>query len=126
MGSIAVVANETGGRRTNDVWRVITSLVLDGISSRHTRRAYSQALDEFLIWFLDDPGREFDKAAVQKYRAEVEIKGLAASSINIRLSAVRRPFDRDRPSRGLAHGYSVRNGPPSAYLGPALEPSVFV
>ena len=90
MGSTAVIVSEAGGRQSNDAWRIITSLVLDGISSRHTRRAYSQALDEFLIWFRDDPGREFNKAAVQKYRAELEIKGLAPSSINVRLSAIRR------------------------------------
>jgi site-specific recombinase XerD len=90
MGSTAVIVSEAGGRQSNDAWRIITSLVLDGTSSRHTRRAYSQALDEFLIWFRDEPGREFNKAAVQKYLAELEIKGLAPSSINVRLSAIRR------------------------------------
>ena len=77
-------------RQTHDIWRIVTSLVLDGISSRHTRRAYSQALDEFLIWFRDEPGRLFNKATVQKYRTELETKGLAPSSINVRLSAIRR------------------------------------
>jgi site-specific recombinase XerD len=90
MGSTAVIVGDAGGRQNNNGWRIITSLVLDGISSRHTRRAYSQALDEFLIWFHDEPGREFNKAAVQKYRAELETKGLAPSSINVRLSANRR------------------------------------
>ena len=65
MGSTPVQIGEAGGRRTHDGWKLITSLVLDGISSRHTRRAYSQALDEFLIWFRDEPGREFNKATVQ-------------------------------------------------------------
>jgi site-specific recombinase XerD len=69
---------------------MITSLVLDGISSQHTRRAYSQALDEFLIWFCDDRRREFNKATVQRYRAELEAKGLASPSINVRLAAIRR------------------------------------
>jgi site-specific recombinase XerC len=90
MGSTAVIVSEAGDRRNNDGWKTITSLVLDGLSSPHTRRAYSQALDEFLIWFHDDPGRQFNKAAVQKYRAELETKGLASSSINVRLSAIRR------------------------------------
>jgi site-specific recombinase XerD len=90
MGSTAVQISEAGGRRTHDGWKIITSLVLDGISSRHTRRAYSQALDEFLIWFHDEPGREFNKATVQTYRTELETKGLAPSSINVRLSAIRR------------------------------------
>jgi site-specific recombinase XerD len=90
MGPTAVVVSKAGERWNNDSWTIITALVLDGISSRHTRRAYSQALDEFLIWFHDEPSREFNKAAVQKYRAELEIKGLAPSSINVRLSAIRR------------------------------------
>ena len=90
MGSMALIVSEAGGRRNNDGWRIITSLVLDGLSSRHTRRAYSQALEEFLIWFHDGPERAFNKATVQKYRAELEIKGLAPSSINVRLSAIRR------------------------------------
>jgi Phage integrase, N-terminal SAM-like domain len=85
MGSTAVAVTMAKGQRTQDGWRIITSLVLDGISSRHTRRAYSQALDEYLIWFRDDPGREFSKATVQKYRTELETKGLAPSSINVRL-----------------------------------------
>jgi site-specific recombinase XerD len=76
--------------RSRDGWKIVTDLVLDGISSRHTRRAYSQALDEFLIWFRAEPGRQFNKAAVQKYRTELETKGLAPSSINVRLSAIRR------------------------------------
>jgi hypothetical protein len=90
MGSTAVQIGGVGGRQTHDGWTIITSLVLDGISSRHTRRAYSQALEEFLIWFRDEPGREFNKATVQKYRTELETKGLAPSSINVRLSAIRR------------------------------------
>ena len=86
----AVVIPDHHSQRQQDVWTVITALVLDGIASPHTRRAYSQALEEFLIWFRDVPGREFNKAAVQKYRSELQSKGLAASSINVRLSAIRR------------------------------------
>ena len=71
-------------------WEIIQSLVLDGISSSHTRRAYSQALEEFFIWFQDEPGRQFHKATVQKYRVELQNKGLAPSSINLRLSSIRR------------------------------------
>jgi site-specific recombinase XerD len=52
--------------------------------------AYSQALEEFLIWFHDEAGREFNKAAVQKYKSELEAKGPAPSSINVRLAAIPR------------------------------------
>ena len=90
MGTAEVGIRETRDGRWEEVWNIVTSLVLDGLSSVHTRRAYAQALEEFLIWFRDEPGRTFNKAAVQKYRAELETKGLAASSINVRLSAIRR------------------------------------
>lgn len=39
MESTAVIVSEVGGRQSQDAWRIITTLVLDGISSRHTRRA---------------------------------------------------------------------------------------
>src|ERR1035437_1626508 len=68
----------------------VQSLVLDGLSSPHTRRAYEQALDEFLIWLCATPARPFTKAAVQRYRTELQAKGLASSSVNVRISAIRR------------------------------------
>jgi hypothetical protein len=77
MGPSAITVSTAGPRRIQDDWRIITSLVLDGISSNHTRRAYSQALEEFLVWFRDDVNREFNKATVQKYRTELSAKGLA-------------------------------------------------
>jgi site-specific recombinase XerC len=114
MGSTAVGFCTAGSRRTHDGWAIITSLVLDGIASPHTRRAYSQALDEFLIWFLDEPGRAFNKATVQKYRTELEVKGLAPSSINVRLSAIRHlaleAGDNGQMSPELAAGISRAKG----------------
>jgi hypothetical protein len=91
-------------------------VVLDGISSPHTRRAYSQALEEFFIWFQDEPGRQFHKATVQKYRVELQNKGLAPSSINVRLSSIRRlaleAADHGllSPSAAHSHSYSSRGG----------------
>ncbi len=90
MSSTSVIIRQGEERNRSTLWGAITALVLDGIASSNTRRAYSQALDEFLIWFQDEPGREFTKAVVQKYRTELQIKGLASSSINVRLSAIRR------------------------------------
>jgi site-specific recombinase XerD len=110
----AVTVGINRQKREPDAWDIITSLVLDGISSRHTLRAYSQALDEFLIWFHDEPGRPFNKATVQEYRAELETKGLAPSSINVRLSAIRRfaleAADNGLMSAELAAGVSRAKG----------------
>ncbi len=66
------------------------SLVLEGVTSPHTRRAYEQALEEFLIWLCEDGTQSFTKAAVQKYRSELHAKGLAPASINLRMCATRK------------------------------------
>jgi hypothetical protein len=127
----------TGPAIRDDEWKIITDLVLDGnrdannadvkyklrfrrhlfpASSCHTRRAYSQALEEFLIWFRDEPNRQFNfsKATVQKYRTELETKGLAPSSISVRLSAIRRlalaASDNGRLDPDLAVGISRAKG----------------
>jgi hypothetical protein len=72
MGSAAVIVSEADHRWNRDAWNIVTSLVLDGISSRHTRRPYSQALDEFLIWFHDDHSvsstKPLFKSTVQNWR----------------------------------------------------------
>jgi site-specific recombinase XerD len=73
-----------------DPWLRLKSLVLDSLRSAHSRRAYGSALEEFQQWCAahDSPG--FHKATVQRYRAALEGRGLAPSSINIRLSAIRK------------------------------------
>jgi site-specific recombinase XerD len=47
-------------------------------------------LEEFVLWFQSERHNEFNKATVQRYRRELETKGLAPSSINVRLAAIRR------------------------------------
>lgn len=64
--------------------------MLHSLSSRHSRRAYDTALDEFMIWFQSEPQRILCKATVLHYKAELESRGLAASTVNLRLSAIRR------------------------------------
>lgn len=72
------------------------ALVLDAVGSDNTRRAYRRALlggtsDTlgFLPW-LALSGKAMDKAAVNAYRRYLEAAGLAASSINQALAAVRK------------------------------------
>jgi site-specific recombinase XerD len=89
MGTTAVAVTAPAAGHES-VWKTVQSLVLDGLTSPHTRRAYEQALEEFLIWLCEDVSRSFTKAAVQKYRSELHAKGLAPSSINVRISAIRK------------------------------------
>src|ERR1017187_6885379 len=71
-------------------WDKLKSLVLDSLTSPHSRRAYGQALDHFHVWAAMNSPEGFTKATVQRYRAALEQEGLAPSSINIRLSAIRK------------------------------------
>lgn len=73
-----------------DPWLRIRSLVLDSVTSAHSKRAYRNSLDHFNAWCGSIGTPAFSKATVQKYRASLEQRGLAPSSINIRLSAIRK------------------------------------
>lgn len=65
----------------------IKALVLDGLTSPESRRAYNRALDDFLGWCQrQDQPPAFTKATVQRYRAELE----SPSTINLHLSAIRK------------------------------------
>jgi site-specific recombinase XerD len=68
----------------------LKALVLDSVTSAHSRRAYEKALDDFLAWYRSAPRGPFCKAVVQEYRARLEAAELAASTINVRLAAIRK------------------------------------
>ena len=76
--------------RIDDPWERVKSLVLDSVSSEHSRRSYGKALDHFHKWSQENGAEGFTKATVQRFRAELEHSGLAPSSINVRLSAIRK------------------------------------
>jgi len=76
--------------KKTDPWERIKSLALDSLSSAHSRRAYGNALNDFQQWCGAQASAEFNKATVQRYRAALETRGLAPSSINVRLSAIRK------------------------------------
>lgn len=65
-------------------------MVLDGLPSEHSRRAYERALLNFFTWHKRAGQSVFNKALVQRYAAELRDAGLSSSSINQRLSAIRK------------------------------------
>ena len=68
----------------------IRGLVLDSVVSEHSRRAYGKALDDFLGWYADGVRGPFSKAILQQYRSVLDQQGLAASTINVRMAAIRK------------------------------------
>jgi site-specific recombinase XerD len=68
----------------------LKSLVVDSVTSRHSKRSYSRAVEDFVVWYMSAPRAPLSKAAVQEYRATLDTAGLSASSINVRLAAIRK------------------------------------
>jgi site-specific recombinase XerD len=71
-------------------WDKLKALVLDSVTSRHSKRTYESALDDFLAWYRSANRTSISKAVVNAYKAHLEASGLSASTINGRLSAVRK------------------------------------
>src|SRR5262245_39909417 len=63
--------------------------VVNTLGSAASARAYSNAIDDFIEWYSSEPRLAFSKHVVLRYRIELE-GHLSASTINVRLAAVRR------------------------------------
>lgn len=81
VGEIVITDNQT---------QALVKLVTDGLESQHSKRAYERALIEFLAWWESQGRPALNKALVQSYKAHLDGLGLAPSSINQRLSAVKK------------------------------------
>jgi len=69
----------------------IIDLVVDGMTSIHSKRAYSQALVAFMRWYEESGYKELTKAVVQKYKTYLtEVLEYSPSSVNQKISAIRK------------------------------------
>lgn len=59
-------------------------------SLRHSQRAYDHAIRDFINWYCSEPRLAFNRTVVTRYRINLEQEHYAASTINLRLAAVRR------------------------------------
>lgn len=76
---------------TSDTIKKLKTIVLDSVNSPESKRAYDRAITDFLNWGSTTArSTGFTKATVQAYKAHLSAIGLAASSINVRMSAIRR------------------------------------
>lgn len=74
---------------SSDPLQSVFALVLDAVSSPETKRAYGQGLAEFFSWKAQQRCA-FNRASVHAWRTSLEDRGLSASTINVRLAAVRK------------------------------------
>jgi len=96
----------------------IVGLVLDGLTSEHSKRAYKKALTDFLAWHADQGRPALSKALVQRYKVILEESDLSPSTVNLRLSAIRK-LAREAADNGLidpllANGIKAVRGVKSA------------
>ncbi|MEZ4864154.1 MAG: tyrosine-type recombinase/integrase [Caldilineaceae bacterium] len=68
----------------------IINLVTDAVTSAHTKRAYGRALTDFMVWHQQTGQTGFSKATVQAHVSALRGEGVSASSINQRLTAIRK------------------------------------
>lgn len=68
----------------------IVDMVCNAVTSDHTRRAYTRALTDFVWWYRESWNGGLTKAAVNAHIAALRSSGVSASSINQRLTAIRK------------------------------------
>jgi integrase/recombinase XerD len=78
----------------------VKKLVLDAVASPLTRVLYGRALDDYFHWREEQGRPAFTRAAVQAHRVALEARGLAPSSVNQRLAAVKK-LAREAAANGL-------------------------
>src|ERR1700733_2880036 len=64
--------------------------VLNTLGSQESQRSYRFAIEDFIAWYCSEPRLAFNKTVVLRYRLQLEARHLSASTINVRLAAVRR------------------------------------
>ena len=66
------------------------SAVLNSLTSASSKRSYEHAIREFIEWYCSEPRLAFNRTVVTRYRIALEQHPYAASTINLRLAAIRR------------------------------------
>jgi site-specific recombinase XerD len=64
--------------------------VLNTVGSPESQRSCRFAIEDFIAWYCSEPRLAFNKTVVLRYRLQLEARHLSASTINVRLAAVRR------------------------------------
>jgi hypothetical protein len=90
MTTKALTTTKRQPSTAQDSVRPIVDLVLNALTSEHSRRAYEKALVDFLDWHAEQGYPPLSKALVQAYKTKLQGNGLAPSTINQRLSAIRK------------------------------------
>src|SRR5215469_15367474 len=64
--------------------------VLNSLTSKSGQRTYDRAITDFVEWYCSEPRLALIRTVVLRYRIYLEQRPYAATTINLRLAAVRR------------------------------------
>ena len=78
------------GEDEQDIEGRLTSLVLNGVTSANSRRAYAAGLRQFFAWARRRTPGPLSKALVQEYRTWLNSLELSPATVNLRLSPIRK------------------------------------
>ena len=76
--------------------------VLATLPSAYARRTYGYAIERFIDWYCSEPRLESNRGVMVRYRSFLERLALAAATINLHLSAIRRLADEPAESGWLS------------------------
>jgi len=68
----------------------VINLVLDGLTSQHSKRAYKKSLIDFLAWHETEGNPGLNKAVVQRYKSRLIEANISHAVINQRMAAIRK------------------------------------
>jgi site-specific recombinase XerD len=88
--SLALTPSAVESQLNRDAaFRELRDMVLNSVASEHSKRNYAKALDEVYA-LCEERKQPLSRALLMEYRAAMLEKGLSASTVNVRLSAIRK------------------------------------
>ena len=92
---------------TSDPVAELRRIFRNSLVSAHTKRAYTAAFNQFFA-LVAETGRPVCRALLMEYRAQLIDQGLSASTINVRLSAIRKLVSEARENNLLDPAEAAR------------------
>jgi site-specific recombinase XerD len=87
--------------RHSSYFAPIKALVVDAVKSDYTKRAYGQAITEFLKWYQASEATGLTKAVVNQYVTHLISRKLAPATINKHLAAIRKLVNEGQDNRSI-------------------------
>ncbi len=110
--SLALTPSAVESQLNRDAaFRELREMVLNSVACEHSKRNYAKALDE-VFTLCANRSQALSRALLMEYRAAMLEKKLSASTVNVRLSAVRKLIG-EAQRNGIIGAEEAANSPAS-------------